>query len=115
MNRRYVVAATFLGIAACATPSPESPVPGAKDETSVIISNLTAAEGEIEDVDVQEVPKVANTPDTNGLVCQRERITGSHRLTRVCRTRAEIERRRKEDQAMIEKLRTKPVGTGIRE
>ena len=115
MNRRYVVAATFLGIAACATSGPDSPVPGAKVETSVITSNPTAAEGEFEDVDVPKVPKVANIPaqasipDPNELVCRREKTTGSHRVTRVCRTRVEVERRRAADQEAIKK-----IGTGIR-
>jgi len=121
MNRRYVVAAMFLGIAACATPSPESPVPVAKVETAVISSDPTAAEGAIEYIDVPDVPKAASTlaqassPGTDRLVCTRERITGSHRVTRVCRTPAEIESRRRADQAMIDKLRAKPAGTVIRD
>ena len=115
MNRQYVVAATFLGIAACATPGPETPVPGAKVETSVITSTPTAAEGEFEDVDVPELPKKANIPAQasipvlNELVCRRERTTGSHRVTRVCRTRTAIERRRAADQQAARK-----IGTGIR-
>ncbi len=115
MNRRYVVAATFLGIGACATSGPESPVPGAKVDTSVITSNPTAAEGEIEVVDVPDVPKTANIsgqaniPDPNEIVCRREKKTGSHRVTRVCRKRAQIEARRVADQEAVRKM-----GTGIR-
>ena len=110
MNRSYVVAATFLGIAACTTPGPETPVPGAKVETSVITSTPTVAEGEFEDVDVPEVPKMANIPaqantlDSNKLVCRREKSTGSHRVTRVCHTRADIKRRRAADQVAVKKI-----------
>ncbi len=121
MNRRYVVAAMFLGIAACATPGPESPVLVAKVETAVISSDPTTAEGAIEYIDAPDVPKVASNPgqasipDTDRLVCTRERITGSHRVTRVCRTPTEIETTRRADQAMIEKLRSKPVGAATRD
>ncbi len=102
MNRRYVVAATFLGIAACATSGPDSPVPSAKVETSVTTSNPTATEGEFEDVDVPEVPKVANIwgqaniPGQSEVVCRNEIPTGSHMVTRVCRTLSEIEKKRTE-------------------
>ena len=121
MNRRYVVAAIFLGLAACATSGSESPAPDAKVEAELKTSNPSAAEGEIEVFDIPEVSTVANIsdqaniPDSSGLVCRREKITGSHRVTRVCRTRAEIERRRTEDQTMINKLRRKPVGSAITE
>ncbi len=96
MNRRYVVAATFLGVAACATSGPDSPVPGATVETSVITSNPTVTEGEFEDVDVPEVPKVAIIPGQIEVVCRNEIPTGSHLVIRVCRTRSEIEKKRTE-------------------
>ncbi len=102
MNRRYMVAATFLGIAACATSGPESSVPGAKVETPVITSKPTATEGEFEDVDVPEVPKMAiisgqaNIPGQSEVVCRNEIPTGSHLVIRVCRTRSEIEKKRTE-------------------
>ena len=115
MNRRYIVATTFLGIAACATSGPESPVSGAKVETSVITNNPTAAEGEgeYEVVDVPEVPKMAtisdqaNVPDQTKVVCRREKATGSHRVMRVCRTRTAIEKSRLADQDALRKLQRK--------
>ncbi len=115
MNLQFVVAATILGIAACATPGPETPVPGGKVETSVITSTPTVAEGELEDADVPEVPKMANipaqasNPNPNELICRRERTTGSHRVTRLCRRRAEIDSRRAADQEAVRK-----IGSGIR-
>lgn len=107
MNRRYIVAATFLGIAACATSGPEAPAPGATVESSAITSNPTAAEGEIEDVDVPEAPKVAtnvgeaNIPDQTEVVCHSVKRTGSHMSKRVCRTRAMIEEMRKDGQDVL--------------
>ena len=103
MNRRYMVGATFLGIAACATSGPESTVPGAKVETSVITSNPTAAEGKFEDVDVPEVPKVTNIPVRDEVICRMETTVGSRFRTRVCRTRSEIKKTQRADQDMLEK------------
>lgn len=97
MNRRFVVAATFLGIGACATSAPEPPVPDAGVETTVTSTNATAAAGEFEAVEVPEVPKMASNPaearipDQTEVVCRNEKRTGSHRLTRVCRRRSVIE------------------------
>lgn len=109
MNRLYVVAITLLGIAACATSGPESPVSGAKVETSVITSNPTAAEDEFEGVDVPEVPKMATIPNQTKVVCRREKATGSHRVIRVCRTRAAIDKTRLADQGTVEKIQRKPI------
>ena len=120
MNLHYVAAATLLGMAACATPGPdtavpETPVPGAKVETSAKTSTPAVAEGEFEDVDVPEVPEMANIPAQANIpgqtevVCTREKKTGSHRVTRVCRTRTEIVARRAADQEAIKK-----IGEGIR-
>lgn len=109
MNRLYVVAITFLGIAACATSGPESPVSGAKVETSVITSNPTAAEDEFEGVDVPDVPKMATIPNQTKVVCRREKPTGSHRMIRVCRTRAAIEKTRSAEQNAVRELQRKPT------
>ena len=111
MNRRYVVAATFLGIAACATSGPESPVTDAKAETSVITSNPTAAEGVIEQVEVPEAPMETTIVDKDELICTKERLTGSRIPQRVCLTRAERERIQEEGQGFIEAAKRKPGAT----
>jgi len=119
MNRRYVVAAAFLGIAACATSGPESaapdatsPVPDAKFEAPITSGNPAAAEGPIEDVEVPKVPQAASVPAQPEVVCRREKATGSHRVTRVCTTRTQIARRRTEDQDAMKKVINTPNGTG---
>jgi hypothetical protein len=110
MNRRNLVILAFLGIAACATSGPESPVTTAKVEPPANTGDPAATEGVIDDVDAPKVPKAESLPtSTNAstqsqVVCRRERTTGSHRLTRVCRTRAEINRTREADQDAIRKL-----------
>jgi len=111
MNRRHVVAIAFLGIAACTTSGPESPVTGAKAETSVITSNPTAAEGVIEQVGVPEAPMETTIADEDELICTKERLTGSRIPTKVCLTRAERERIQEEAQGYIEASKRKPAAS----
>ena len=109
MNRRYVVAATFLGITACVTSAPESPDPAATAGNSVTNSNSTAAADELHVVDVPEAPILAKNENPNERVCRYEQETGSHMRIRVCRTRAEIEGERLATQKA---LREMSLGTG---
>ena len=107
MNRRYVVAATFLGITACVTSAPESPESAAQAGNSVTNSNSTVAVDELHVVDVPEVPEapiVANNDKPNERVCRWERETGSHMRIRVCRTRAEIEGERLATQKVLRQM-----------
>ena len=102
MNRRYIVAATFLGIAACVTSAPEAPESTAKAGKSVTNSNSTAREtGGVGVVDVPEVPKAASLRAENEIVCRIERETGTHMRVRVCRTRTQIDATRKRTQKML--------------
>ncbi len=92
MNRLNFAAATFLGIAACATSGPESPEPGANAGISVPNGNSTATTGEVEVVDIPEVPISKNIPiRLPDIICHKEQRPGSKITKRVCHTRAEIE------------------------
>jgi len=112
MNRRHVVAIAFLGIAACTTSGPESPVPGAKAETSVITSDPTATEGEAEGVieqdGVSEAPVETTVADGDELICRREKLTGSRIATTVCLTRAERDKIQEDSQSYIEAGKRSP-------
>lgn len=44
--------------------------------------------------------------NADGLVCKREKPTGSHRSVKICRTVGEIERDRKEAEEMSRRVRT---------
>jgi hypothetical protein len=113
MNRRHVVAIAFLGIAACTTSGPESPVPGAKAETSVVTSDPTATEGEAEGVieqdGVSEAPVETTIADGDELICTREKLTGSRIATTVCLTRAERDKIQEDSQSYIEGSKRKPA------
>ena len=106
MNRRHVVAIAFLGIAACTTSGPESPVPGAKAETSVITSDAT--EGVIEQDGVSEAPVETTIADGDELICRREKLTGSRIATTVCLTRAERDKIQEDSQSYIEAGKRSP-------
>ena len=105
MKTLYLVAATFLGVAACVTSGPESPVPAANAGDSVTNSNSTAAAGQLEVADVPEVPISVYIPTQDELICRIERSTGLHTPKRVCRTRAEINEARVAAQNMFNQLR----------
>ena len=130
MNRIYLVGAVFLCIAACASSGPEpvstaavaqsaasSPAISAASEPVPTASEPSTADGELHVVDVPDVTPVAqtvapsDTPDPDELICKRTRTTGSHRMTRVCMTRAQIEQARAAHQAMVREMGRKPDGT----
>ena len=96
MIRRFVVSAILFGIAACATSNPDRPTPVAKATTPAQVSNATAAEGEFDDVEVPKVPMATNISDGKDIpgepkvVCRKERVTGSNRPRKVCRTVSKV-------------------------
>lgn len=105
MNRRYIVAATCLVIAACATPGPGSPDPGTNAGISGTDTKPTRAVGEVDVVDDPDVPMVADIPVRNELICRMERRTGTNRKKRVCRTRSQNARSAREGKETFEVLR----------
>lgn len=109
MNRRFVMAATFLGIAACATSGPESPEPGAEAGISVTNDISTMTAGEVEAVDIPEVSSVAEIPVQDEVICRMERRTGTHRAKRVCRSRSSIEKTAIDAKQRFEVLRRSQV------
>ncbi len=67
------MAATFLGIAVCATPGPESAEPVANAEISATNDASPATTGGVEVVDIPEVPKVTDIPVRDEVVCSMEK------------------------------------------
>ncbi len=111
MNRHYVVAAFFLGIAACATSVPQSQESGAEARNSATTSNTATTSNsatpasEMVVIDVPKVSEVAIVPGQDEVVCRMERRTGTHRKTRVCRSRSQIARSSIEARESFEVLR----------
>ena len=105
MIRRYVVAALFLGIAACVTSVPQSQDSGAKARSSTTDSNSTTAAGEMEVIDIPEVRNVAIVPGQDEVICRLEKRTGTNRATRVCRSRSQNARSAREAKETFEILR----------
>jgi len=111
MKRPYILIATFLGLAACATTGPQAPEPGADTENSATRGNTTTGVGEEQVADKQDMPKVAGTDTRNEIVCQMERKTGTNRKKRVCRSRAQIEKSSRDGKEAFEVLRRGQVDT----
>jgi len=109
MNRQYVVAAIFLGIAACATSGPESPKPVANAGNTATDSKSTTPAGEVETADIPEVPKVASIPVRDEVICRMEKRTGTNRAVRVCRTRSGNAKSAREGKEKFEVLRRSQV------
>ncbi len=109
MNRRYVVAAIFLGIAACATSVPESPTPVASAGNSAPDAKSTTPVGEVEVVAIPEVPMVTDVPVRDEVICRMEKRTGTNRATRVCRTRSGNARSARKGKETFEVLRRSQV------
>ena len=109
MNRRYVVAAIFLGIAACATSGPESPTPVANAGSPATDSKSTTPVGEVEIVAIPEVPMVTDVPVRDEVICRMEKRTGTNRAVRVCRTRSGNARSARKGKATFEVLRRSQV------
>jgi hypothetical protein len=105
MNRRYLVAAAFLAIAACATSGPEAPQSAANVENATTNTDTAPVEGQLEVADVPEVLVSANIPTREPeAICRKERRTGSYLAKKVCRTRAQIEEERTAGQNTLEEL-----------
>jgi len=111
MTRRYLVAASFLAIAACATsgPAPQEPAATAAIPVTEQTSTSKAAADEVEFVEVLEVAEMADVRDEDEIVCRRERKTGSHRAKRVCRSRSSVESTEEKSKETFETLRRSQV------
>lgn len=134
MIRKLTAGMIFLGLAACASSPPDvaesvvtnvpvqstAAAPGAPDTSPVAVAATSDTGGSEESgLHVVEVPSVTSTspqpvassePHPDELICKRIKVTGSHRLQRVCRTRAEILRAREEAQAMHRSVTNTPDG-----
>lgn len=122
MIRGLVIGAVVTGLVGCASSPPQTSAPAVSagtvnSDTSAVSSDPTASSGELH---VIEVPKVAQTaevapqqgtPHGDELVCRREKTTGSHMVTRICRTRAQIEQERRDAQALASGVKGSVINT----
>ncbi len=95
---KWMVIITVVALAGCAASAPE-PVPPAASELANAERNDDS--GELEEIEVQEIPIAQSTRSPDELICRREQVTGSHMQVRVCRTRAQIQEEQAEAQELI--------------
>jgi predicted small lipoprotein YifL len=105
MSRRYFLAATILGLAACGTNGPEVTELPDNIENSTVDGNMAAADGQLDFIEAPVVPALTARPAVEPqVICRKERRIGSNIAKRVCRTREEIEAERAEGQNTLEEL-----------
>lgn len=120
MKRRHVLAAACLSLTGCAASGPELPGPAAATTepvagVSAARSGESAARTDASEpvLEVAEIPRVKSTAETptavsvaarSEVVCRLEKRTGTNRATRVCRTRAEIDRLETESKERFKEL-----------
>lgn len=143
MTRAIALGTMFLGLSACASTPPEQAKPTVdrdaiaaspgnggnavevETDPSLAAGSTGATKGSApgEGLHVVEVPTVAKTATAPArldedhpekLICRREKTTGSHRVTRVCRTRTQVELERDAGQTMVRDAIRSPDGTKIR-
>lgn len=90
MQRLYLILTSVLMLAACAHVAPPAE-PLTRNMEPVLDQEPPTSDSEIEVARIPEVSGPAVVQNRNERICRNERKTGTHRLTRVCRTRAEME------------------------
>lgn len=105
MRDCILILSAAFGLAACAGAAPDDDVPGVVHEKPVGAGEPNADEdGEVQVADIPTVPMAAPGVDGNARVCRNERKTGTNRVSRVCRTRAEIEQQQAKGKEVFDDL-----------
>ena len=121
MIRQLAVAVSCVSIAACASSGPENstPLPQAQATSASAQPIATDAGSEkpaengdaLEMVDAPAVPvedeaQATTASSRHELVCRRTKVTGSHMVTRICRTRAQIDAEAEASREALDRMRS---------
>ena len=109
MIRQYILTASFLAVAACATTGPKLPEAVASADQPVTDSVPASSTGNVEVAEIPEVAKVTDIPVRDEVVCKMEKRTGTNRRTKVCRSRSSINRSSEEGKKKFDDLRRSQV------
>lgn len=110
MYKAAVITGLSLSLIGCAAPTPQAPAPVAAAQPAAPAEGATAPAADESVIEVVDVPQVSAAADAPALrsqqerVCHREKRTGSNRVVRVCRTRAEIEKDALESKELFDEL-----------
>lgn len=111
MIRLIILVAILAGMAACASSAPPSAASSA-DSVAVTNTGNEAVASSSDDksiIEMTEVPPLAKTAAAatepgDEMICHRERMTGSHRLERVCRLKSDMDKTREETQKALRRM-----------
>ena len=103
---RFILAVTAAFIvSSCASSQPEPALADLNSESATQSGRVELAEN-------AEPAQNAEPSGEDDLICIRESITGSHMKTKVCLTKEQREKGRRDSRAFIDRLKSKPA-TGI--
>jgi hypothetical protein len=119
MIRLITMTVAAIGVGACASSGPQNDGAAVDSDNSNLVARSTTAEtamdvenaevstGEEAVIEYVEAPEVefqaaaAEPQQRSDVICKRERVTGSHRMEKVCRSRGESEEARAETQKQL--------------
>lgn len=119
MTRLIIAGVSLLGIMACASTAPETTtrsVPSVAAENSretdstVMANNEKESDSPIKVVDIPQDETVATVAESEELVCRRVKKVGTHRTTKVCRTRGQIDAERESAQKNLREHQMRTSG-----
>ncbi|MBT8101555.1 MAG: hypothetical protein KJO95_01215 [Gammaproteobacteria bacterium] len=102
MNKTWVVAVAFLGIAACTSSGPGSRDPGVTTEAPSTAGDPANTDGEKAMTAARPASGWADIADEDSLYCRKEKMTGTRIAQVVCMTHTERERIRAASQTNVD-------------
>jgi len=101
MIKALLMISTVFIVSNCASSMPE-PDPVSLDPEIATLAENSESPGDA------ELRGDAEPPEEEKLICRKERITGSHRVTKTCLTQEQIDRGRRDSRAYIDRIKTAP-------
>lgn len=101
MKHGYLIIIACLGLAACATNSPETSNPNQSEDLTQAPGTVTAAEAVAVEHNVPKSAKESGLVDENTLICRREKVVGSHIPKKVCLSARDRENLQRTSQSAI--------------
>ena len=96
MIRLILASVALMSITACASSGPETAAADSSSTTGSVVvpKKENASDGPIDVVDIPADEQVAVVPQKEKMICHRVKEIGTHRTTKVCRTRGQIDAER---------------------
>lgn len=104
MTRIILAVTTAFIVTSCASNQPQPDLADLNSESATQSGSVALAEN-------AEPAQNAEPSGEDELICIREAITGSHMKTKVCLTKEQREKGRRDSRAFIDRLKSKPAAS----